>query len=309
MKREKLIYKSHNGEHNVTAWLIYNEDIAIKGIVQVAHGMKEHFLRYSEFTEFLANSGYAVCGNDHVGHGDSLCGEQGSMGYGDVCETIVNDMHALFKIVKGRFPKAPYYLLGHSLGGFASMVYASGWAYELNGLILSGVGDYSLVQLIMYKCLYWVCNIAIALFGPNKKIALIDSLFFGSFLKYFKPIKTKADWQNSDENMRNIFLADPKVDFYFPLGGYKGVMRAIETVSSKKWAKSLPKTLPVLIFSGGDDPVVYFGKGAKLLCNRLIEAGVNDVSLSLYEGGRHEMLFETDREEVYRDIAGWLNNR
>ena len=309
MKNEKFIYKSHNGEHSVTAWLYYNEDKDIKGIVQIAHGMKEYFLRYNEFSEYLLENGYAVCGNDHVGHGDSLNGKMGSMGSGDVCETLVADMRALFKIVKGKFPKAPYYLLGHSMGAFASRVYASKWAYELNGLILSGVGEYDFAHQLMYRGLTLFCDIAIGLLGPNKQIALLERIIFGSFMKHFEPVKTKADWQNSDELMVKAFVQDPKCDFYFSLSGYRAVTGAITKVSGKKWAETLPKTLPILIFSGDEDPVGHFGKGVKLLRHRLVKAGLTDVSLNLYEGGRHEMIYETCRKDVHKDIVEWLEKR
>ena len=309
MKTEKIIYKSYNGEHNIAAWLICNEDKGMKGIVQIAHGMKEYFLRYNEFIEFLLDNGYAVCGNDHVGHGESLDGEAGFMGRGNVCEVMVNDMRALFKIVKGRFPKVPYYLFGHSMGAFAVRVYASKWAYELNGLILCGTGDQNFYQCNLYKGAALLCGMSIGVLGTNKKIKMIESIIFGSFMKHFEPIKTKADWQTSDETRARAFVEDTKSDFCFSLGGYKAIAEAIIKVSSPKWVETLPKTLPILIFSGSVDPVGNFGEGVNLLYERLGKAGLSDVSLKIYEGGRHEMLHEVCRKDVYADIVEWLEKK
>jgi len=308
MKTEKFIYKSHNGEHNIAAGLIYNENKNIKGVVQITHGMKEYFFRYREFAEFLVNNGYVVCGNDHVGHGDSLSGESGFMGQGDTCETMVRDMRTLFKIVKNRFPAAPYYIMGHSMGSHVARIYASKWAYEINGLMLSGSGDQDFFGRLMYKGSVSFCNLAIGLLGNDRKIKALETMIFKSFWRKFEPIMNKATWQTGDEAEAQAFVDDPKSDFYFTLGGYKAATDAIAKTSAPKWAKTLPKTMPVLIFSGDMDPAGNFGKGVKLLKDRLVKAGVENVTLNLYEGGRHEMLHEICREEVYGDILSWMKN-
>jgi len=306
MKTEKLKFKSYNGTHMIAAWLMYDEDREIKGIIQIAHGMKEYFLRYNNFAEFLVRNGYVLCGNDHVGHGESLCGDLGFMGGGDVCDTLIYDMRTLFKTLKAKFPKAPYYMLGHSMGSFAVCIYASKWAYELNGIMLSGTGDYNLFRRLLYKGAVLLCGALEKLTGADRKIKAIESLIFKSFWKKFEPMKTKADWQTGDADIAQAFMDDPKCSFYFTLGGYKAAATASLRGSSSKWVRSLPKTMPVLIFSGDTDPAGDFGKGVKLLYKKLKQAGLKDVCLKLYEGGRHEMLNEICREDVYRDILEWL---
>ena len=68
----------------------------------------------------------------------------------------------------------------------------------------------------------------------------------------------------------------------------------------------IPKGLPVLFLSGADDPVGEFGKGVRKIYEKYRAAGIQDVTLRLYTGDRHELLNETDREQVYEDLLNWL---
>ena len=68
-----------------------------------------------------------------------------------------------------------------------------------------------------------------------------------------------------------------------------------------------PKQLPVYIFSGSEDPVSERTRGLKKFVQALKSAGVGDVTHRFYEGGRHEMLNETNRAEVHRDLVAWLD--
>ena len=36
---------------------------------------------------------------------------------------------------------------------------------------------------------------------------------------------------------------------------------------------------------------------------------MNDVSIKLYSEGRHEMLNEINKKEVYSDVLAWLNSK
>ena len=81
----------------------------------------------------------------------------------------------------------------------------------------------------------------------------------------------------------------------------------MEIASSSKWVRDYPKGLPTLVLSGDCDPVGGFGRGVLQIYNRLLGAGVQDLTFQLYEGDRHELLQELDRQEVYEDILSWLD--
>ena len=69
---------------------------------------------------------------------------------------------------------------------------------------------------------------------------------------------------------------------------------------------SVPRGLPVLIFSGDQDPAGGFGCGVHALAARYRAAGL-DVNERLYPGARHELFNETNRDEVQGDLLAWLD--
>lgn len=72
-----------------------------------------------------------------------------------------------------------------------------------------------------------------------------------------------------------------------------------------RWAKQVPADRPYLVLSGSMDPVGNYTKGVSEVCGRLKRAGVKDLTLKIYEGAHHEVLNETNHQEVYRDILDW----
>ena len=77
-------------------------------------------------------------------------------------------------------------------------------------------------------------------------------------------------------------------------------------IQRKESVYMIPKGLPVLFVSGADDPVGEFGKGVRKIYEKYRAAGIRDVTLRLYTGDRHEILNETDRDQVYKDLLGWF---
>ena len=61
--------------------------------------------------------------------------------------------------------------------------------------------------------------------------------------------------------------------------------------------------------SGACDPVGNMGKGVEAARDKFVAAGMQDVSLKLYDNDRHEILNETDREVVYEDLYAWMQKK
>ena len=99
----------------------WQPDAAPRAIIQIAHGMQEHAGRYDRFARRLAENGWAVYANDHIGHGKSAMGHIGtfSMMPGGF-EFLLADMHTLFAYARDEHPDLPCALLGHSMGSIAS---------------------------------------------------------------------------------------------------------------------------------------------------------------------------------------------
>ena len=92
----------------------------------------------------------------------------------------------------------------------------------------------------------------------------------------------------------------------FTLSGFRNLLHVLQVVSMPSWAYQVPKDLPVYLVSGQEDPVGSYGKGPRKVAKRLQNAGVKDLTLTLYPDYRHEPLNERDREKVYQDLLTWL---
>ena len=277
----------------------------VKAIVQIAHGMAEHAQRYDRFAQFLVQNGFTVFANDHRGHGNTA-GSQDQIGYkeeGDFWSKAVADMRSLHEIAKGEFPDLAYFFFGHSMGSYLTRDYISKFGNELKGAIISATGgDPGLLGKI---------GVLIAktesLFKGRKKLSpMLDNLSFGKFNAAFKPTRTDHDWLSKDESEVDKYVADPKCGGVFSIGFFIDLLKGVNYVNSKIAFQNTPKELPLYLFAGALDPVGNNGKGVQEVFNKFKNTGIKDVQIKLYENGRHEMLNETNRDEVYNDILAWL---
>ena len=69
------------------------------------------------------------------------------------------------------------------------------------------------------------------------------------------------------------------------------------------------KSTPVYFMAGDGDPVGNYGEAVKKVYERFLKTGCKDVKLKLYKDGRHEMLNELNKDEVYADVLEWLNSK
>ena len=279
--------------------------IKYKGIIQIAHGMEEHILRYEKFAAFLAKQGFIVCGNDHTGHGRSMehwedrgffGEEEGSWQY------LLEDMRYVMEFIKKKFTDLPYFLIGHSMGSFLAREFCTYWGEELTGAIFMGTSAGSPFLDIALA----LSKEGVKLKGAKARAYSVNRLAFGAFNVKFLPRRTSHDWLSSDEQAVNEFLNDEKCGFVFTYAGYRELFLLLKQVSSEKWAERLPKELPMLLISGKDDPVGDYGKGVEKVYDWLQEAGCQNVEIKLYPGGRHEILQETFQKQVYRFLLRWI---
>jgi alpha-beta hydrolase superfamily lysophospholipase len=284
------------------------KNIPLKGIVQIAHGVGEHAGRYHPIAKKLQNEGFEVYANDHRIHGKSVKNND-YLGYYDgenYFLDALNDMRQLTEIIQKEHPKKKIILFGHSMGSLISREYITKYGDDLNALILSGTASFmkGLGPIGLFSA-----NILGTINGKHRSNELLKNLFFTQFNKKFKPNRTKVDWISSDENQVDIFEADPLRIEDFSLSVFKDILKGTKKISLTETFENTPKNLPILIFSGDKDPVGEMGKGVQKVANKYIKAGIKDLTLKLYEGGRHEMLNETNKNEVEQDVINWLNDR
>lgn len=285
----------------------YNEKIEHpKAIVQLVHGMEEHIGRYDEFANFLTQNGFIVVGHDHLGHGKTAKTED-ELGYFTEKNgwfALTEDIHILQNKIQKENPNLPYFIMGHSMGSLLVRTYVTLYDDSLNGIIITGTSGQRaglLTGKILTKCLMvWK--------GKKYKSKFIASMVTGSFNRQFKPNKTPADWTTRDEKIIEEHIKDTNPHCRFTVSSYYELFYGSSYLNKKKNIEKTPN-IPILIFSGDKDPVGQKGKGVKRVYHRLKKTGKDDVTFKLFPEGRHEMLNEINREEVFNFVLSWIENK
>lgn len=307
MKSKNFIFKGREGlDINVYKW--ESEEVKPKAIIQIAHGMSETADRYEYFAKILTSHGYIVYINDHRGHGETAkhIDNVGYLADKDGFKCLVEDMNSLTNIIKDENEELPIYLFGHSMGSFASQRYIMDYGYNLDGLILSGSNGKHGFILNLADI---VISNEIKKYGRKHRSKKLDNLIFGGNNRKFKPYRTDFDWLSRDNNEVDKYINNPFCGVLFTTGFFYDFIQGLKEIEDKENLKKVPTDLPIHIISGDKDPIGKNGKGVLRLRDRYINLGVKDVSCKLYEGGRHEMLNEINKDEVIDNIISWLDSR
>lgn len=277
-----------------------------RAIVQIAHGMAEHAMRYRELAEFLASKGYLVFASDHRGHGKSVRpGEEpGHMAEEDAWTKAVDDLHRLNRHMAGEYPGLPIVLLGHSMGSFLSQNLAFSHPEDLCALVLSASNG---KPPPIAQAGRLVARMERMRLGKRGRSALLNKLSFEDFNSKFRPNRTPFDWISRDEKVVDDYVADPLCGFMVTVQTWVDMLDALPTLTAPENLAKLRKELPVYCVAGDQDPVGLMGKGVERLVESYRAAGLRNVELRLYPGGRHEILLETNRREVMSELAAWLD--
>lgn len=306
-KKEEFTFDSRDGETKLHAvrWVPDGKALCI---VQIVHGMAEYIERYEELAQFLAQKGILVTGDDHLGHGKSVP-EDGTYGYfceQDPATVVVRDVHRLKKITQEDYPGVPYVILGHSMGSFILRNYLFRYGTGIEGAIICGTG--SQPQPLVKVC-QAVAAIQGAFLGDAHVAKMIDKLAFGNYNKKIANAKTPFDWLCRDEKIVDAYMKDKWCGFTFTVNGFKTLFRLLDRLNQKDNLAKMPKDLPVYFIAGDMDPVGNYGEGVKKAYEDFCQAGMEKVTIKLYPGGRHELLNEMNKIQVYGEIYTWIMER
>ena len=298
-------FLSSNGEApiHVREWV---PDCDINGVVQIAHGICEYAGRYEGFARYLASKGFVVAANDHLGHGQSVLSEEDLGYFGPLgsWELVVEDIERLRALTAEKWPEAPYFLLGHSMGSFLTRTYLIRHPEApLSGVILSGTGQPPAAVLAGGRML---CDADVLKNGPRHRSLNIYGMAFGSYNKGIEPRRTPYDWICRDEAVVDAYAADPLCTFVPTSSLFREMLSGLATVGSLREVSAMRKDLPLILMSGDADPVGGRGVQVAKVYSLLVRAGCKDVAYKFYPGARHEILNETNRADVYKDILDWL---
>lgn len=273
-------------------------------VLQLVHGIAEHIERYDDFACYLVQRGIAVVADDHMGHGKSV-GEGQLMGYftGGWLNAVA-DERRLQRQTMEQFPGIPYVMMGHSMGSFLTRSFL--WKYPdsgIRGVILSGTGWQSSAVLIAGRM---ICRREEKKHTDQVHSDLLQSLMFGAYNQKFAPARTEHDWICTDEAVVDAYCNDPMCGFKPKIGLVRDMLKGISMNQKPENLAFMKKSIPVWFFSGAQDPVGDMGKGVRKTAQAFRKAGMERVDCTLYPGGRHEMLNETNRLQVFDDVVQWL---
>ena len=276
-----------------------------RGIIVIAHGMAEHASRYARFAASAVEEGYAVLAGDHRGHGATAApGGFGFVAEKGGWERVVADMGTVLDAARRAWPDVPVFLMGHSWGSFLARDLAARRGGDLAGLILLGTG--SGVGALTRPATA-ICAGESRLRGPRHPSRLLNALAFGPYQRHFAPNRTEADWISRDAKEVDRYVADPWCGFVCTSSFFRDLVAGQGAVNTASHAAAVPADLPMLLASGDRDPVGAMGRGVQRAATLYRRAGVREVSVLLYPGGRHELLNETNRDQVTGDILTWID--
>jgi alpha-beta hydrolase superfamily lysophospholipase len=250
-----------------------------RAVLQIAHGMGEHALRYRGALQPLIDAGIAVYANDHRGHGKTSPHALGDFGPGGFA-ALIDDMAVLARRIRGKEPGKPLFLMGHSMGSFAAQVFVAEHSDLIDGYILSGSAALDKLE------------------APKGGLSAIGA-------GMAKP-RTPFDWLSRDDAEVDKYIADPLCGFTVNEKGRAAMFAAAGPALDPAKLATIRASLPIYVFAGDEDPI-----NAKLtrltpLVDRYRGLGIGDIETDYYAGGRHEMLNETNRDEVVANLKSWI---
>lgn len=309
MKGSRYIYKSEDCRDISAIKWIPEESVESLGVVQICHGMAEHIERYDDFARFLNKNGFIVIGNDHRGHGKSLekKGDTGIFARKNGWTLALNDIRKVTLQIKEQHKNLPIFLLSHSMGSFFARDYISRWGDDLSGVILSGTGNQKPFTMSIMQ---FMAQIEILFRGLRHRSTFFDKLSFGAFNKPFEPdAPTAYEWLSRDREQVDRYVSDPNCGFVCTSAHFRDFSAGLKRVCSKSIYTLVPKSLPIFLFSGDQDPVGGpGGSQVKEVYENYKKAGVADISMQFNSGGRHESLNEVNRNEIYDIFLQWILN-
>lgn len=283
--------------------LIEEPEEPAKGIVQIVHGMAEYKERYIDFLKYIASKGYVAVIHDHRGHGKSIRNKE-DLGYfyDNTATYIVEDVKQITLWIKEQYPALPIIMLGHSMGSMVVRKYCQNYDAEIDKLIVCGSPSKNEKAQIGY----FLAKVIGGVKGEHYRSPFLQKKTFEASRKRRKEKDIPNAWLTRDKKIVEAFNQDPLCGFTFTINGFENIFRLNKEIYEKKnWNISHPN-LPILFIAGSDDPVIINKQEWQKSQELLRDIGYTNVKGKLYEGGRHELLNEINKKEVYEDIIQWI---
>lgn len=282
---------------------------SVRAVLQICHGVAEHIARYDAFARYLNGLGIAVVGHDHLGHGLSLPegGTPVYFGEGNTWNTVVDDIYVLHQRIRLWYPDVPLCIMGHSMGSFLTRTYLIRYPGTVKAAVIMGTGWQPKAVIAGGMA---VAKAVGAVVGENGTSDLVTNLAFGAYNKLFAPNRTSCDWLSADEGNVDAYMADPLCGADATVGLFRQTLSGIRFNQKLSNLRQMDPRIPVLFVAGEKDPVGDCGNGVRRTYQEFRRAGVQDCTLKLYPGLRHEILNEkAQQQQIFEDIGQWLTSK
>jgi len=304
--KESGYFTNRKGETPAIFYTKYlPEDMEVKASLLIVHGMQEHSGRYEPIARYFAAHGFVVLTYDQLGHGRSV-NQEDDLGFFQQKkpqQRLITDAIDLSLRLKEGYVNIPLFVLGHSMGSFVTRCLLQRIGDVFSGAVVVGTGG-RLIGINMLNTYFGITN----WFNPRKKVAF-NRLFNAMNNWNFKKDNDSLAWISTNKRNRKAFKEDKLCGFPFSNNAFFTLFRIYKRATQKGWRKHIPKSLPFLFVSGGDDVIGNFGKGVQQSADDLKNHGCQQVEVKLYPEMRHEILNEEIKEQVYEDILRWLKSQ
>lgn len=272
-----IIHTRDGDRMMVYRWEIDNP----RGVVMIVHGVGGHGMRAAEFAKELNDAGYTAFAPDQLAHGATGEMNFGRSELGPGGNTrAVRALEDLTSAMQRRYEGLPFFYYGHSWGSLLGQRVVRRRGREFDGAILGGT-----------------------------TIPVPGFINMGNLNAAYEPDPSGMQWLSRNPAAVDEFNADPDC-FDFQEEPVWNFLEATQLLSIPKasFLPGSPSDLPLLIMAGSEDPLSFNARGTRALdwAYRNI-GGHDDVTLKIYPGARHDLLSETNADEVLADIVNWLN--
>ena len=277
--------------------------------VQITHGIAEHSGRYDRFARFLAAEGYVVYALDLRGHGETAGPDNLGQGGPTAWEDMAADIKQLADIARTDHPTLALIAFGHSMGSALTQSHIQNHGNLLAGAILCGtMGAMPGLDDAHYQTI--IEQLHSLATGPEARApsTIFGSLLVGLNAPFVKdnPHPTGSEWQTSAPEEILRFQTDPLCGKPFSNAMTYSVLKGFHSLWLPENESRIPHDLPILLIAGTDDPVGAKTMTIQSLITRYMGQGQLQLEYRFYAGGRHEILNESAKDQVHRDIAHWL---
>lgn len=316
MSLKSFSFKTKDGfEHWVNRWIPEADGenpTQIKAVIVFNHGLAEHSLRYDRFGSILAEQGYVFNAFDMRGHGRTAelslangTGDFGKLADKDGFKKAMSDVDEMIDSLAAEYPGLPVILMAHSFGSFVGQGYIENYHGKIAACFLIGSAG---PRLALTTSGYILASIIKFFRGKNSIVGFLEKLSFGSYNKRISDLKSKYDWLSKDQLSNQMYADDKWCGFPLKTSFYCDMTGALSTIHKKKNMAKIDKDLPIYLLFGAEDPVGDYGKTVRALADIYAKLGIKNVTVKEYPGDRHEILNETDKEVVEKDILEYLDN-